>query len=193
MDDIKNWLTLSLISGLTSEKLLSALQQYKTLNQLFATGESKLKEHGFTTHQISLLKSPDAEKIDEMLRWLDEPSHYLLAITDPRYPPQLKSIINAPKTLFVNGDIDYLYQPQLAMVGSRSPTAAGRKIAEDFAHHLSNNGLTITSGLARGIDGASHQGALKGIAGTVAVVATGLDRVYPAAHRQLAHQICEQG
>ncbi|MCK5335292.1 MAG: DNA-processing protein DprA [Gammaproteobacteria bacterium] len=128
-----------------------------------------------------------------MQKWADEANHHVLAITDKRYPAQLKIISNAPKVLFVNGDIDYLQQPQLAMVGSRSPTAAGKKIAEDFAQHLSANGLTITSGLARGIDGASHRGALKGIAGTIAVVATGLDRVYPAEHRQLAHQICEQG
>ena len=193
MDDLTSWLTISLVSGLTSEKLLSALKQHNTVEQLLSITESNLQNHDFTSHQAKLLKSPDPAKIDEMLKWLDQPNHHLLTIIDPKYPARLKSITNAPKVLFVNGDVDYLYQPQLAMVGSRSPTAAGRKIAEDFAHHLSNEGLTITSGLARGIDGASHQGALKGIAGTIAVVATGLDRVYPAEHRQLAHQICEQG
>ncbi len=193
MDELTNWLKISLISSLTSEKLLFAIEKHTSLAQLINANETELKTLGFTAHQVSLLKSPAAEKIEEMQKWADEANHHVLAITDKRYPAQLKIISNAPKVLFVNGDIDYLQQPQLAMVGSRSPTAAGKKIAEDFAQHLSANGLTITSGLARGIDGASHRGALKGIAGTIAVVATGLDRVYPAEHRQLAHQICEQG
>jgi len=193
MDDLTHWLTLSLISGLSSEKFLLAQNKHGSLQQLFSTSESSLKESGFTARQIAILKSPDQAKIDQILQWLDAPQHHLITIADQHYPDSLRSIDNPPKVLFANGDIDFLHQPQLAMVGSRSPTAAGRQIAEDFASHLSSNGLTITSGLARGIDGASHKGALKGIGSTVAVVATGLDRVYPAEHRQLAHQICEQG
>jgi len=193
MDDLTNWLIFSLISGITTEKLLAALAQHSSLQHLIDSSESSLKASGFNAHQIALIKKPDEEKIQSMLQWLSEANHYLLPITDERYPHQLKTIDNPPKVLFANGDLDYLYQPQIAMVGSRSPSAAGKKIAEDFARHLSANGITITSGLARGIDGASHRGALQGIAGTVAVVATGLDRVYPAEHRQLAHQICEQG
>ncbi|MDH5391952.1 MAG: DNA-processing protein DprA [Gammaproteobacteria bacterium] len=193
MDDLENWLRISLMSGLSSEKLLSGLEHYSSLNQLVNAGESALKDISFSSHQIAQLKSADTEKIDAMLSWGSEARHFIIPITDKRYPDQLRLISNPPKVLFVNGDLDYLYQPQLAMVGSRSPSAVGEKIAEDFASHLSANGLTITSGLARGIDGASHRGALTGIAGTVAVVATGLDRVYPAEHRQLAHQICEQG
>lgn len=193
MDELTNWLKVSLVTNLASEKLLFALESHSSLNQLFNANVSALKAFGFSSHQINVLKAPVEERIEAMLKWEAEENHYVLPITDERYPAQLKSTPNPPKVLFVNGDIDYLHQPQLAMVGSRSPSAAGKKIAEDFAQHLSANGLTITSGLARGIDGASHKGALKGIAGTVAVVATGLDRVYPAEHRQLAHQICEQG
>lgn len=193
MDELTNWLKISLITGLTSEKLLSALEVQSSLDELLNANETTLKAYNFTAHQIAVLKAPASEKLEEMLNWAAEPNHHVLPITDNRYPNQLRDIDNPPKVLFVNGDIDFLHQPQLAMVGSRSPTAVGKKIAEDFAYHLSSNGLTITSGLARGIDGASHTGALKGIAGTVAVVATGLDRVYPAEHRQLAHQICEQG
>ena len=193
MDELSNWLKLSLNTGLSSEKLLTALETYGSLDKLFKASETELKAVNFTERQIALLKTPAEEKVEAMQRWADEPNHHVITISDNHYPDQLKSIHNPPKILFVNGDLDYLQQPQLAMVGSRSPTAAGKKIAEDFAQHLSNNGLTITSGLARGIDGASHHGALKGIAGTIAVVATGLDRVYPALHRQLAHQICEHG
>lgn len=193
MDDLTHWLTLSLIAGLSAEKFLAALDSAGSIKQLFNSNESQLKALGLTPHQAALVKSPDAEKIDNMQLWLEQPDHHVVPITDKRYPETLKTIDNPPKLLFLNGDIDFLYQPQLAIVGSRSPTAAGRKIAEDFAEHLSANGLTITSGLARGIDGASHTGALKAIGSTVAVVATGLDRVYPAEHRALAHQISEQG
>jgi len=93
----------------------------------------------------------------------------------------------------VGGDPDYLSQPHLAIVGSRTPTAAGRNAARDFAQHLSNAGITITSGLAHGIDAASHEGALQGIAGTIALVAHGLDIVYPAANQQLALDITQAG
>ena len=193
MDDLTHWLTLSLISGLSTEKFHHALQKYNSLEHFLAASESSLKESGLTPTQISTLKSPDQAKLEEMRKWLDEPQHHLLTLDDDHYPQSLKAIDNPPKVLFANGDIDFLQQPQLAMVGSRSPSAAGRQIAEDFAFHLSSTGFTITSGLARGIDGASHKGALKGIGSTIAVVATGLDRVYPAEHRQLAHEICEQG
>jgi DNA processing protein len=105
----------------------------------------------------------------------------------------LKILPDAPPVLYVRGDPDYLQQPMLAMVGSRNPTAGGRNTAREFARYLSSAGITIISGLASGIDGASHEGALQGIAGTIAVVAHGLDIVYPAHHQKLAQQISEQG
>ena len=119
--------------------------------------------------------------------------HHIITLHDSRYPAHLKTINDPPPLLYVRGDPDYLQQPQLAMVGSRSPTTVGKRTACDFAEFLSNSGITITSGLARGIDGASHQGALQGIAGTVALVAHGLDIVYPASHQKLAEAISQRG
>jgi len=127
------------------------------------------------------------------MNWAKPDNHHIITWSDKRYPQQLKNLCDAPAVLYVRGDPDYLSQPQLAMVGSRNPTAAGRNTAKEFARHLSNAGITICSGLASGIDGASHSGALEGIAGTVAVVAHGLDIVYPASHQQLAQQISEHG
>jgi DNA processing protein len=95
--------------------------------------------------------------------------------------------------LFVRGKPEVLTLPQLAIVGSRNPTAPGRRDAEAFAATLGGAGFTIVSGLALGIDAAAHQGALDAAATTIAVCATGLDRVYPARHRELAHRITEQG
>ncbi|NHZ69869.1 MAG: DNA-protecting protein DprA, partial [Thermotogales bacterium] len=117
----------------------------------------------------------------------------LLTCLDPGYPALLKEIPDPPALLFVHGDPDYLNQPQLAVVGSRNPSHDGAALAREFSAHLASSGLTITSGLATGIDGAAHQGALQAGGGTVAVTGTGLDRVYPAKHRQLAHQIAENG
>ena len=95
--------------------------------------------------------------------------------------------------LFVRGDPAWLARPQLAMVGSRNPSAGGRRLAEDFAVSLSRAGLIVTSGLALGIDAASHLGALRGGGGTLAVAGTGPDRIYPARHRDLAQAIVERG
>jgi DNA processing protein len=132
-------------------------------------------------------------EIEPDLRWLQHEHHHAITFHDARYPDCLKSIPSAPPLLFVRGDPDYLQLPQLAMVGSRTPTASGRKTALEFARHLSASGITITSGLARGIDAACHQGALQGIAGTVALVAHGLDIIYPAANRKLADEITRNG
>ncbi len=95
--------------------------------------------------------------------------------------------------LFVHGDLEVLAKPQLAIVGSRNPTASGRQTAGEFARFLAASGIVITSGMATGIDAAAHQGALAAGGTTLAVTGTGLNRVYPAQHRDLAHQISEQG
>jgi DNA processing protein len=193
MDELTDWLTLSLLTGLSSDKVLPTLARHVSLKHLFNAGEKTLTEAGLNKRHLEILRKPDQARIDTMLEWQAQSQHHILPITDSRYPTALKDIPSPPLVLFINGDLDYLNRPQIAMVGSRSPTAAGRSTAEDFAEHLSGNGLTITSGLARGIDGASHRGALKGIGGTIAVCAQGLDRVYPAEHHQLAHQIAENG
>ena len=117
----------------------------------------------------------------------------LIALDDERYPPLLRAIHDPPALLYVRGDPDYLHQPQLAMVGSRNPTAGGRDKALDFASELSRQGMTITSGMASGIDSCAHLGALNAGGFTVAVTGTGLDRVYPASSRQLAARIRQQG
>ncbi len=132
--------------------------------------------------------APDAD-----LEWLAQPGHHLITRADPRYPERLKPIADAPIALYVAGDPGLLDQPQIAIVGSRNPTPGGERNAFEFARHLAGCGLVITSGLALGIDGAAHRGALAAEAPTIAVTATGLDLVYPARHRSLAHQIAEHG
>ncbi len=127
------------------------------------------------------------------LAWLEQPGHHLLRLGEAGYPPRLAEIAHPPPLLFVAGDPELLQLPQLAIVGSRNPTGAGRSNARQFASHLARAGLAITSGLALGIDGAAHEGALAADGITVAVAGTGLDRVYPARHRALARRIAERG
>jgi DNA processing protein len=131
---------------------------------------------------------------EDDITWLQAASnHHIITLHDPRYPELLKRIDTAPPVLFLKGNPEFLSDPQIAIVGSRNPTQNGINLAFDFAKHLGQSGFCITSGLALGIDGKAHEGALEANAPTLAITATGLDRVYPARHRALAHQIVEHG
>ncbi len=131
--------------------------------------------------------------VDKDMKWLDRPDHHLFVLGTPGYPALLTRIPDPPVLLFGRGNPDAASAMKIAMVGSRSPTRNGLKHAREFAQQFAMSGLAVTSGLASGIDGASHQGALlaKGI--TVAVLGTGCDRIYPQKHQGLADEICEQG
>ncbi len=139
------------------------------------------------------LREPDWSGVDSDQAWLEQADAHLLVLGTPAYPALLAGIANPPCALFVRGDPALLHLPQLAMVGSRTPSAGGRDNARAFAEHLATGGLTISSGLAEGVDAAAHAGALDATGTTVAVIGTGPDRVYPARHRELAHRIAEHG
>src|SRR5256884_7670740 len=132
------------------------------------------------------LSSPDEAALDADLAWLAASGARIILCTDPDYPPLLGQSAGAPAALYVLGSTPALSSPQLAMVGSRSPTPSGRTTAHEFAAWFARAGLTVTSGLALGIDAASHEGALSVEGLTVAVCGTGLDRVYPRGPRAVA-------
>ncbi len=125
--------------------------------------------------------------------WLQDPQHHLIARGDDSFPELLDQIPGPPKKLYINGNPDVLHLPALAIVGSRNPTQAGARNAYEFARHLGSCGFCIVSGLAQGIDAAAHRGALDAGAATVAFLGHGIDRVYPAANRELAHLIAGSG
>ena len=139
------------------------------------------------------LGNVDRDGIEASLRWLEKENCHLIPQDSPGYPELLRSLPDAPLALFVMGDTDTLLTPQIAIVGSRNPTRGGAQTASEFASHFVRSGMTVTSGMALGIDAAAHEGALEGGGPTLAVTATGLDRVYPASHRELAHAIAEKG
>jgi DNA processing protein len=144
----------------------------------------------------ALAKPP--ERHDEQLAatraWLAaEPNRHIVVLGDAAYPPQLLESPDPPLLLYAQGRLDLLAQPSLAIVGSRNPTPQGTDNARAFAAHLSRARITVVSGLALGIDGAAHAGALEGAGGTIAVMGTGADRIYPARHKTLAHRIAAEG
>ncbi|HEY8585188.1 MAG TPA: DNA-processing protein DprA [Rhodanobacter sp.] len=139
------------------------------------------------------LAHPDERQLDADMAWLAMPGHRLLCCTEADFPPQLENIPQPPAALFVAGDASLLLYPQVAIVGARGASAAGLAHARAFATALSDAGLAITSGMADGIDGAAHTAALDAGGKTLAVVGTGLDRVYPRKHRALAQRIEAHG
>jgi DNA processing protein len=142
---------------------------------------------------LQALRSFDQERHHADLEILQRQQITVIGADEAAYPPQLLEIPGAPAVLFLLGNPAALREPQLAMVGSRHPTANGARTARDLAFHFASRGLTITSGLAVGIDAASHGGALAALGSTIAVCATGLDRLYPDAHADLAERIKERG
>ena len=192
-NSLNSWLTLSHITGIGGATFHTLIQTFGSAEAALDASPKQLSALPIKADAISALGSRQRPVIDIDLNWAAEKNHHIITLLDDRYPDQLKDLSDAPPVLYVRGDPDYLLQPQLAMVGTRNPTAAGRNTAKEFAHHLSDVGITITSGLASGIDGASHEGALLGLAGSIAVVAHGLDIVYPAQHQRLAQDISENG
>lgn len=135
-----------------------------------------------------------AERLHAACAWLDGgPARSVLALGDAAYPPRLLQTADPPLLLYVQGDVAALSRTAIAVVGSRRPTVQGSDNARAFAAALSHQGLVVVSGLALGIDAAAHEGAMQGTSPTIAVVGTGLDRVYPARHRDLAQRIAEHG
>lgn len=161
--------------------------------QLFAESASALSALGLKSDIVNALRNPDWSLIDYDLSWLNQDNNSVITLNDASYPPLLKEIADPPPILFVRGNPELLSLPQIAIVGSRNPSTSGLDIAFNFAKTLSQCGFVITSGLALGIDAASHQGALKAKGYTIAVAGTGLDRVYPACHKDLATEIVNTG
>ncbi len=190
---LRYWLALLKAPQVGCRTYLKLLEQVGEPEQLFNESRASLTALGLKAVSIEAILKPDWQKIDEDMAWAERSRCHILKISDNEYPARLKEIADPPPILFVRGDVEAVSSLQLALVGSRNPSLVGKKIAEDFSRHMAMTGLTITSGLALGIDAVSHQGALDVSGKTVAVTGTGLDRVYPARHKGLAESILEEG
>jgi DNA processing protein len=191
--DPSDWLVLYHAPGLGALSLLRLVDRFGGAGELIQASAEQLQSSGLSPETVAWIRQPDREPIDRDLAWLELPNNHILTLRSPAYPPLLLQIPDPPPLLYVHGNVASLSSLQLAMVGSRNPTVSGRRTASNFAGCLAQAGLTVSSGLALGIDTASHTGALAVNKPTLAVMGTGLDRVYPAANRELAHRIAEHG
>jgi DNA processing protein len=190
MDDPQSWLALAHAPGLHAGQLQEWLAQQAAPCELVRQSRATLAALGLGRATIQSLLHSDPAAIERDLAWLaGDARRSLVTWGSPDYPPLLARIPDAPLVLFVEGDVTALSLPQLAIVGSRNPTALGRDTATQFARQLAKDGFTVTSGLALGIDAAAHRGALDAPGRTVAVVGRGLDAVYPPENAGLAREI----
>jgi DNA processing protein len=189
------WLRLAHTPGLATRERVALVEHFGGVEALLGSTHALLERVLGESRPAcaELLKEPPPERFAATLEWLGDPGRQLLTWLDPDYPPLLREMADPPVMLYVHGARALLGTRQIAIVGSRNATAAGRENARAFARTLTGAGLTVTSGLALGIDGAAHRGALEATGTTIAVVGTGLDRVYPPRHRELAHAIAGRG
>ncbi|NIM39739.1 MAG: DNA-protecting protein DprA [Hydrogenophaga sp.] len=196
-DELAAWLRLLLTPGLGRSTARQLLAAFGLPEAIWARAPDSWD--GVVEPSLAKAMAQPPEGFDAALnaheRWLaQDNARHVLTLADPRYPASLLDTADPPLMLFVHGRLEALSQPQrLAVVGSRNPTPQGAQNAEAFAHSLAASGLCIVSGLALGVDGAAHEGALRAGGFTLAVVGTGLDRVYPSRHRDLAHRIVAHG
>ena len=190
---LKPWLALHLTHGLGGEGARRLLKEFGSPEAIFSASLSSLKAFVKAGVAAEISKGVADGYIAPALTWLEDGNNHIVTLADSTYPQALLNIPDPPLLLYVKGRLDLLNQTALAVVGSRNATPQGINNAEAFAKSLSDAGLCIISGMAHGIDAAAHRGALRGPGSSIAVVGTGLDKVYPAANRDLAHALAKQG
>jgi DNA processing protein len=194
--DVAAWLRLIATPGLSAAAARRLLGAFGLPSAVLAQPAARL--HGLVPPAIAqiLTAPPDATLAALIARteaWLAVPNHHLVTLADSDYPARLLDLADPPLLLHVNGRRDALAAPSIGIVGARKATVQGAKDAHAFAAALSGAGFTVVSGLALGIDAAAHAGAMSGAGGTIAVIGTGIDVVYPARHHALAHEIVDRG
>ena len=191
-EDLRWWLALTRSPSLGARGLAVLLQKFP--DHLDLLQRIRAGDHRALPGRVRAgLKTPDWRAVDSDLDWAERAGNHRLTRFGCTYPPLLLETADPPPVLYATGELRWLTSPMVAVVGSRRPTPNGAQTAHRFAGALTAAGLTVCSGLAAGIDGAGHAGALAASGATVAVVGTGLDRVYPAAHRRLAADIRAHG
>jgi DNA processing protein len=190
---VEAWASLQLLPGLGPRSLVPLLKAFGGAVELRAASRVQLAKFISPEIAAAIERGPDRALLERTLEWLREPQHWLLAWDDPDYPAALLAIADPPPVLCYVGRRELLSRPALAIVGSRNATPQGVEHATEFAAALSAAGFTIVSGLANGIDAAAHRGGLSAAGSSVAVVGTGLDRVYPPENGALAQRLERDG
>ncbi len=184
---------LKAINGVGPTGASKLLSYFGNPTKVMQASDQALRESGLTDKLIKALRAVDDQAFEKTFEWLDHPNHWVIPLDSTHYPSLLAQTATPPLFLFAVGNLELLHSPQIAVVGSRSPTPQGSANTHTFCQQLVAEGLTVTSGLALGVDGEAHRAALAHKGYTIAVTGTGLARVYPASHKQLAHAIAKQG
>jgi len=191
--NLRDWLKFILTPGLGSEGQRKLLQVFGSPTAVLQQPHSTLNQYVRQPVARAIAEGVDETVIATTANWLDDPLNRILTVADADYPQALLNIPDPPLLLYIKGRLDLLNTASLAIVGSRNATTQGLRNAEAFAKSASEAGLCVISGLAQGIDAAAHRGGLQAMGASVAVVGTGLDKVYPASNRELAHQLAQHG
>ena len=192
-ESLRSWLRLTLIPGIGGETQRKLLSAFGLPQAIFSAGHSAVRGVVGGKAASLLLDTDNHALIEQACAWSEGEHQHLVTLADPEYPQALLEIPDPPTLLYVRGRLDLLNRPSLAIVGSRNPTPQGLHNAERFAAALADAGLLIISGLALGIDAAAHRGALNASGETVALIGTGIDRIYPARNHELALEIGDHG
>ena len=193
-DQLASFLKLFHVNGIGRVTLYSLHDRFDgDYNRMLDASRDELKSSGLQFAQIEQIKNTDFSLVDNDLSWAEKTGNKLICFDDELYPELLKQIIDYPPLLYCSGKSELLHNPQIAIVGSRNCSPGGARTAREFSALLAESGLTITSGLAQGIDTHAHLGALSVKGKTIAVTGTGIDRIYPSRNRQLAYDIHENG
>jgi DNA processing protein len=194
--ELAHWIRMEQTAGVGAETARKLLAAFGLPENVFSASLAELRQCVSERVAQALTMPPSEEirsQIDKTLLWAEQPGNRIITLGDPEYPSALLDIPDPPFMLYAKGRVELLRCPALAVVGSRNATTQGVVNAEKFSEALSKAGLTIVSGQALGIDAAAHEGGLRGPGSTIAVIGTGLDIVYPARNRALAHRIAAEG
>ncbi|MEQ9863047.1 DNA-protecting protein DprA [Pectobacterium cacticida] len=184
------WLRMTAVRHLSAGRARAIVRRLVDVNTF---DNESLSTLGLSDTQIAQFHSYDRKSLGKTLEWLSYPNHHLVTCEDALYPFLLSNIRDFPLLLFVSGSPELLASPQIAIIGSRGSSAYGERWGRFFAQELAANDLTVTSGLAIGIDGIAHRAALDAEGGTIAVLGSGLENIYPKRHAKLAERICDDG
>ena len=190
---IEAWLVVSQTPGIGCIKFHKLINQIGQPEDILKASTQELNTAGLNSEAIRFLRNPPADKISLNLNWLKAPNHTIRTLRCRQYPDEIKELKDAPPVLYIKGDESLLKDPQIAVVGTRKPTPSGQANAKEFAQDIAKAGLLVNSGMALGIDTTAHETALASGSTTVAVIATGPDKIYPAKNKPLAERIAAHG
>lgn len=187
------YLALNRINQIGPRTIFKLLKRWPNLKEAFTSTASQLEQAGLTPKLAHAIATFNMADIEADLRWQEKDNNTLLTLSDEAYPSLLREIHDPPPVLYAQGDIRCLERSMIAMVGSRKPSITGAETAYRFAYELAGRHIPVVSGLALGIDAKAHQGSLQADGQTIAVMATGIDHIYPYRHQTLAEKIMTKG